>query len=349
MKYKYEKFGLANTDKMLKSALSGGYAVPAFNFYNMESLQAVIAAARETKSPVILGVSESALKYMGGEMCAAMVGAIIKEQIANSKEQTKIKDNNKVASSASTTIADCGLLTTHCNTVALHLDHGHSFESCKAAIDFGFSSVMIDGSALPFRENIALTKKVVAYAHKFGVSVEAELGALAGFEDEHTNSNHSSFTDPIQAVEFVHKTGCDSLAIAIGTSHGAYKRHSESESLRFDILKKVAKLMPELPLVLHGASIIPQDLVAQINTFGGKIKGAMGIDPAQIRRAVGINICKVNIDSDARLAWTAAVRKELRDAPTEFDPRKFLTSARGKMIEIYEYEIKKVMKSDGKM
>jgi fructose-bisphosphate aldolase class II len=235
---------------------------------------------------------------------------------------------------------------------ALHLDHGHSFQFCKEAIDLGFSSVMIDGSALPFAENVALTKKVVSYARKRGVSVEVELGALAGFEDENTNNSQlttHNYTDPVQAAEFVRATGCDSLAIAIGTSHGAYKRQNSCEQLSFDILKKIAKLLPDFPLVLHGASMIPQNLIDEINAHGGKIKGAGGIPPEQIRKAIKLGICKVNIDSDARLAWTAALRSGLSAHRDDFDPRKFLSFAREKMTELYIDEIKKVMGSGSKL
>jgi len=310
---KYEKFGLVNTEKMLKSALLGGYAVPAFNFFNMEGLQAIMAAVTETRSPVIISVSESAIKYIGAELLMGMVGAIPKTK-----------------------------------QVALHLDHGYTYESCKAAINLGFSSVMIDGSALPFDENVALTRRVAAYAHNRGVSVEAELGALAGIEDD-VHSDKTIYTNPDDVVKFVKKTGCDSLAVAIGTSHGAYKRHSESEELRFDILKKIAKLLPDFPLVLHGASAIPQEFIADINANGGKIKGAMGIPAEQIRKAVKLNICKVNVDSDARLAWMAAVRTELSEAPSNFDPRKPLAAAREKMTQLYINEIHKIMRSANKI
>ena len=216
------------------------------------------------------------------------------------------------------------------------------------AINLGFSSVMIDGSSLPFDENVALTRRVATYAHKYGVSVEAELGALAGIEDD-VNVAKGHYTNPDDAQEFVRKTGCDSLAIAIGTSHGAYKRHSESEELRFDILKKIAKLLPDFPLVLHGASNIPQEFISEINANGGKIKGAMGIPAAQIRKAVKLNICKVNVDSDARLAWMAAVRTELSKVPSDFDPRKPLSAAREKMTGLYVDEIKDIMRSDNKV
>ncbi|MCL2748656.1 MAG: ketose-bisphosphate aldolase [Alphaproteobacteria bacterium] len=311
---KYKKFGLVGTEKMLKSALLGGYAIPAFNFYNMESLQSIMVAASQARSPVILGISESALKYIGGEL---LMGMILGAKLDGKQ-------------------------------IALHLDHGHTYESCKEAINLGFSSVMIDGSALPFEENIKLTKRVVTYAHKYGVSVEAELGALAGIEDD-VHADETVYTNPDDVVKFVRKTGCDSLAVAIGTSHGAYKRHNESEELRFDILKKIAKLLPDFPLVLHGASTIPQEFISEINANGGKIKGAMGIPAEQIRKAVRLNICKVNIDSDARLAWMAAVRTQLGKVPSDFDPRKPLGAAREKMTQLYVDEIKDIMRSTNKV
>lgn len=310
----YKDFGLVNTKKMFINAMKHGYAVPAFNFYNLETLKSILTAAKDTKSPVILAVSESALKYMGDDFLMGMIiGA-------------KIKSKN----------------------IALHLDHGHSFESCKHAIDLGFSSVMFDGSELPFAENVKQTKRVVAYAKKFDVSVEAELGTLSGIEDEDTKSEKHIYTDPRDVIEFVNQTGCDSLAIAIGTSHGAYKRKNENEKLRFDILKKIADKLPNFPLVLHGASKIPKNLLKTINKNGGKIVGALGIPALQIKKAVSMNICKVNVDSDARLAFTAAVRENLNKNPENFDPRKFLTAAMDEITKTYIYEITKVMNSANK-
>lgn len=311
---KYHDFGLVNTSAMFKDAHKRGYAVPAFNFYNMETLKAILSAATKTKSPVILGVSESALEYIGSDLLMGMISGL------------KLKSKN----------------------IALHLDHGHSFESCKHAIDIGFSSVMFDGSHLPFKKNIEQTKKVVKYAKKFNVSVEAELGTLSGIEDENTKSDKHSYTNPADVIKFVNETGCDSLAIAIGTSHGAYKRKTASEKLRFDILNDVAKKLPNFPLVLHGASNIPQSLVKTIDKFGGKINDAMGISSSQVRRAVSMNICKVNVDSDARLAFTAAIRESLFKDATNFDPRKYLTAAIEKMIETYVYEITEIMNSADK-
>lgn len=310
----YSDFGLVNTRSMFMEAQKRNFAVPAFNFYNLETLKSILTATAQTKSPVILAVSESALKYMGDNLLMGMITG------------AKIKSKN----------------------IALHLDHGHSFESCKHAIDIGFSSVMIDGSTLPFAENVKLTKRVVSYAKKFNVSVEAELGTLSGIEDENTKSENHSYTNPNDVIKFVKQTGCDSLAIAIGTSHGAYKRKTASEKLRFDILKKISDELPGFPLVLHGASNIPQSLVKTIDKFGGKIKDAMGIPATQVRRAVSMNICKVNVDSDARLAFTAAVREDLNKNPENFDPRKYLTAAIDKMIQIYIHEIVNVMNSGNK-
>lgn len=310
----YKDFGLVNTHDMFVSALHGGYAIPAFNFYNMETLKAILSATTETKSPVILAVSESAMKYMGTDLLIGMI---------RGKNFTP-------------------------GNVALHLDHGNSIESCINAIDLGFSSVMIDGSHLSIKDNITQTSRVVEYAHARGVTVEAELGVLAGIEDENTQSEYGSYTNPDDVVHFVNETGCDSLAIAIGTSHGAYKRKSESEELRFDILDKIASILPEFPLVLHGASNIPQDLVKTINEYGGDIGDARGIPGDQIRRAVGMNICKINVDSDARLAFTAALRKSFIQNPSNFDPRKYLTAAIELMADTYISEIKEIMNSENK-
>ncbi|MDR1338233.1 MAG: ketose-bisphosphate aldolase, partial [Rickettsiales bacterium] len=277
----YKDFGLVNTREMFARAMAGGYAIPAFNFYNIETLQAILDAADETNSSVILAVSESALKYMGADLLMGMMRG------------KNFRPGN----------------------IALHQDHGGSVESCVRAIELGFSSVMFDGSHLSIDKNITQTKLVVEYAHKFDVTVEAELGVLAGIEDENTQSEFGSYTNPADVVRFVNETECDSLAIAIGTSHGAYKRKSESEELRFDILAAVAQQLPEFPLVLHGASNIPRHLVEQINEFGGDIGDARGIPGEQIRRAVSMNVCKINVDSDARLAFTAAVRQSLVQTP----------------------------------
>lgn len=312
----YKDFGLANTKQVFADALARHYAVPAFNFYNMETLSAIINAARDTKSPVILAVSESALKYMGEDLLRGMIWGL------------NLKDSYKVA---------------------LHLDHGSSFESCVNAIKLGFSSVMIDGSKLPFDANVALAKQVADYAHQYDVSVEAELGVLSGIEDENTKSETSSYTNPDDVVSFVNSTNIDSLAIAIGTSHGAYKRKSDDEELRFDILDAVAKQLPDFPLVLHGASSIPQHFVKTINEFGGKMSNARGIAVDQLKRAVEKNICKINVDSDSRLAFTAGVREFLTTKPENFNPRDYLSLGKQNIYNNCVEEIKNIMNSENKL
>ena len=307
----YSDFGLANTKTLLKRAMNDGYAVPAFNFYNMETLQAILSAAQITQSPVILAVSEGALEYMGGDILMGMImGAQYKR-----------------------------------GQIALHLDHGHSFEICKYACDLGFSSVMFDGSALPLKENIRESKRIADHVHKFNVSLETELGVLSGIEDENTKSETHSYTNPDLVKDFVKQTKTDSLAVAIGTSHGAYKRKSPNESLRFDILEQIAKNIPNTPLVLHGASNIPQKYVKQINEYGGDIKNARGISPAQIRRAIQLHIAKVNIESDSRFAFTAAIRKTFYKAPSVFNPRTYLGNAREEMVKNCIDEIQNIMGS----
>lgn len=313
---KYSDFGLVNTNTMFRNAISGHYAIPAFNFYNMETLNAILGAARKMHSPVILAASESAIKYIGDDMLLGLItGACISPH-----EQ-----------------------------IALHLDHGHSLDSCIRAIDNGFSSVMIDASGLPFDENIKISHAVAKYAHRHGVSVEAELGTLNGIEDEHTKSNKSSYTDPDDVVEFVRRTDVDSLAVAIGTSHGAYKRKSNDESLRFDILRQIANRLPDFPLVLHGASSVPGVYVDTINKTGGKIRGARGIDITQLRRAARTNICKINVDSDLRLGFTAGVRESLKQKPTEFNPREYLSYAVKNMTATCIDEITHIMGSKNKI
>lgn len=312
----YKDFGLVNTKKMFSDALLGRYAIPAFNFYNMETLRAIISAASDTHSPVILAVSESALKYMGADLLRGMIWGL----------NLKDKDN-----------------------VALHLDHGSSFESCVQAIELGFSSVMIDGSKLPFDANVALAKQVADYAHQYDVSVEAELGVLSGIEDENTKSSKSSYTNPDDVVNFVNATNIDSLAIAIGTSHGAYKRKSNDEELRFDILDKVAQQLPDFPLVLHGASSIPQHFIKTINEFGGKISNALGIPVEQLKRAVEKNICKINVDSDSRLAFTAGIREALVQKPENFNPRDYLGVGLKNIYDNCVEEIKNIMNSANKL
>jgi len=311
----YSDFGLSNTKKLLTRAMRDGYAVPAFNFYNMETLNAILNASEITQSPVILAVSESALDYMGDDILMGMIrGAKYKK-----------------------------------NTVALHLDHGHSFKVCKRAIDLGFSSVMFDGSALPISENIKISRHVSDYAHRFDVSVETELGILGGHEDKNTSSLAHEFTDPDLVADFVEQTNTDSLAVAIGTSHGAFKRKNANESLRFDILKKIAENIPNTPLVLHGASTIPQKYIATINRFGGDMKNARGISGEQIRRAIKLHIAKVNIDSDSRIAFTSAVRKNLAQNKNIFDPREYLSAAQTEMTKNCINEIQNIMHSNNKI
>ncbi|MCL2629224.1 MAG: class II fructose-1,6-bisphosphate aldolase [Alphaproteobacteria bacterium] len=316
---KFKDLGLSNTAEMLKKAESEKYAVPGYNFNNLEQLQAIIKACADTRSPVILQVSRGARNYVGATLLSAMAGGATK--YAN----------------------DLGMKA----PIALHLDHGENFLICKECIDSGFSSVMIDGSALPLEENIKLTKQVVDYAKKFDVSVEGELGALKGIEDD-LNIAKSVYTNPDDVIKFVTATGVDSLAISIGTSHGAYKFKSESDMLRFDILDEIAARLPGFPLVLHGASSVPQNLVEQINKFGGKISGAIGIPEDQLIKAVEKNVCKINVDSDSRLAFTAAVRKFLIESPDAFDPRGYLGAARDEMIELYKHKNTKVLKSSNR-
>lgn len=309
---KYTDFGLANTHDMFADAYANGYAIGAFNFYNMETFSAILMAARDTHSPIIMAVSESALRYMGDEMLMSMVrGANIKPH-----EQ-----------------------------IALHLDHGHSFESCAHAIDLGFSSVMIDASTMPFQENINLARRVVEYAHARNAAVEAELGTLAGFEDENTNSDAEIFTRPSDAVEFVSRTGTDSLAVAIGTSHGAYKRKNDNESLRFDILAELEVKLPGFPIVLHGASCIPRVLVDIINQNGGNMPGARGIPIDQLKRAAKMNVCKINVDSDNRMAFTAAIREMFSTHPDVFNPREYLDAAKTAVYDNTVGEIVNIMNS----
>lgn len=313
---RYKKLGLVNTCDMFADANAHGYAIGAFNFYNMETLTAILAAARATHSPVILAISESALNYIGDDMLMSMI------QGANIRQ---------------------------CEQIALHLDHGHSYESCARAIDMGFSSVMIDASNMSFEKNIELTKRVVKYAHRYNVSVEAELGAIAGFEDKNTHSSKSIFTDPVMASEFVSRTRIDSLAVAIGTSHGAYKRKYGHEKLRFDILSEIDNLLPGFPIVLHGASTVPGKFVRTINNNGGDINGATGIPVAQLRRAAEMNVCKINQDTDNRLAFTAALRKSLAGHPDTFNPREYLGMAKSAVYENTVDAITNIMNSANKL
>ena len=402
----YKDLGLVNTREMFAKAIKGGYAIPAFNFNNMEQMQAIIKAAVETKSPVILQVSKGARQYANATLLRYMAQGAVEY----AKE----------------------LGCAH-PEIVLHLDHGDTFETCKSCIDSGFSSVMIDGSHLPYEENVALTKKVVDYAHQFDVTVEGELGVLAGVEDE-VSADHHTYTDPEEVIDFATRTGCDSLAISIGTSHGAYKftpeqchidpktgrmvppplafevldavmeklpgfpivLHGSSSvpeevvdfvtktgcdslaisigtshgaykfkpeqchvdpatgrlvppPLAFDVLDGVMKELPGFPIVLHGSSSVPQEEVDTINKYGGKLEAAIGIPEDELRKAAKSAVCKINIDSDSRLAMTAAVRKVFAEKPAEFDPRKYLGPARDNMKKLYEHKIVNVLGSDNKL
>lgn len=320
-KVHYRELGLSNTRDMFSKAMAGKYAIPAYNFNNLEQLQAIVTACVETSSPVIIQVSKGARSYANETMlrCMAM-GAV------------------QMAREAGSEIPIC-----------LHLDHGDSFELCKSCVDSGFSSVMIDGSHLPFEENVALAKKVVEYAHQFDVTVEAELGVLAGIEDE-VSAEHSTYTKPEEVEEFVKKTGVDSLAISIGTSHGAYKFKPGQPvpPLRFDILEECEKRIPGFPIVLHGASSVVQEYVELINLYGGKLEGAVGVPEEQLRRAAASAVCKINIDSDGRLAVTAKVREYFAKNPKEFDPRKYLGEARNELVKLVKHKNETVLGSAGK-
>ncbi len=326
----YKDLGLVNSREIFKKAMEGRYAIPAFNFNNMEQLQAIISACVEEKSPVILQVSSGARKYANETLLRYMAQGAV--------EYAKELGYNI--------------------PIVLHLDHGNSFELCKSCIEYGFSSVMIDGSHLPYDENIALTKKVVEYAHQYDVTVEGELGVLAGVEDE-VSAEHHTYTQPEEVQDFLSKTGVDSLAISIGTSHGANKFKPEQctrdangilvpPPLRFDILEAIEKLVPGFPIVLHGASSVPQDKVAIINKYGGALKDAIGIPEDQLRRAAASSVCKINIDSDGRLAMTAAIREVFALQPAEFDPRKYLGPARDSLKELYRHKVTSVLGSAGK-
>ena len=327
----YKELGLVNTREMFAKAIKGGYAIPAFNFNNMEQLQAIIKAAAEDRSPVILQVSKGARNYANETLLRYMAQGAV----AYAKE-----------------------LGWEHPQICLHLDHGDSFELCKSCIDSGFSSVMIDGSHLPYEENVALTKKVVDYAHKYDVTVEGELGVLAGVEDE-VSSDHHTYTNPEEVIDFANRTGCDSLAISIGTSHGAYKftpeqctrdanGHLVPPPLAFDVLDAVMEKLPGFPIVLHGSSSVPQEYVDIINANGGKLPDAIGIPEEQLRKAAKSAVCKINIDSDSRLAMTAAVRKVFAEKPGEFEPRKYLGPARDEMEKLYKHKIEYVLGSKDK-
>ena len=332
MAVSYKELGLVNTKEMFKKAVAGGYAIPAFNFNTMEQMQAIVQASVKQKSPVIMQVSKGARNYANGTILRYMAQGAVEyaKELGCANPQ-----------------------------IVLHLDHGDSFELCKDCIDNGFSSVMIDGSHLPYEENIALTKKVVEYAHAHDVTVEAELGVLAGVEDE-VSAEESHYTKPEEVVDFATRTGCDSLAISIGTSHGAYKFKPEQctrnadgilvpPPLAFDVLEAIEKQLPGFPIVLHGSSSVPQDEVKTINENGGKLPDAVGIPEEQLRKASKSAVCKINIDSDSRLAMTAAVRKYFNEHPDHFDPRQYLKPARENMQKMYEHKNVDVLGSNDKL
>ena len=317
----YSDLGLVNTREMFAGAVGGGYAIPAYNFNNLEQLQAIITACVESRSPVILQLSKGARDYANATMLRYMaMGAV------------------EMAKEMGVEIPIC-----------LHLDHGDSFELCKSCIDNGFSSVMIDGSHHSYEENVALTRKVVEYAHQFDVTVEGELGVLAGIEDD-VVAEESTYTRPEEVEDFVKKTGVDSLAISIGTSHGAYKFKPGTDvpPLRFDILEEIEKRIPGFPIVLHGASSVVQEYVQLINQYGGKMEGAIGVSEDQLRQAAKSAVCKINIDSDGRLVMTAKVREFLANNPAEFDPRKFLGAARTELAKLLKHKNETVLGSAGK-
>ena len=325
----YKELGLVNTKEMFAKAFKGGYAIPAYNFNNMEQMQAIIMACVETKSPVVLQVSKGARAYANANILRNMARGAV--EYAHE--------------------LGCDI------PIALHLDHGPNFEVAKDCIDNGFSSVMIDGSALPYDENVALTKKVVEYAHAHDVTVEAELGVLGGVEDD-VAAEESKYTKPEEVEDFVKKTGCDSLAISIGTSHGRCKFTPEQctrsadgvltpPPLAFNVLEAIEKKIPGFPIVLHGSSSVPMNYVRQIEEFGGKIPDSVGIPEEQLRKAAKSAVCKINIDSDGRLAMTAAIRKHLAENPGDFDPRQYLAPARDELVKMYSRKNIEVLGSAG--
>jgi len=327
----YKELGLVNTKEMFQKAIEGKYAIPAFNFNNMEQMQAIVQAAVEAKSPVILQVSSGARKYANQTLLRYMAQGAVEyaKELGQANPQ-----------------------------IALHLDHGDTFELCKSCVDMGFSSVMIDGSHHSYEDNIALTKKVVEYAHQFGVTVEGELGVLAGVEDE-VSAEHHTYTQPEEVVDFVTRTGVDSLAISIGTSHGANKftpaQCTRDENgilipppLRFDILEEIEVQLPGFPIVLHGSSSVPQDMVATINKYGGAMTDSIGIPEDQLRKAAASSVCKINIDSDGRIAMTSAIREFFALEPSKFDPRQYLGPARESLRKLYLHKIQDVLGCAGK-
>ncbi len=317
---RYQDLGLSNTREMFKKAMQNGYAIPAYNFNNLEQLQAIITGCLESRSPVILQISKGARAYANQTLLRYLAEGAM-----------------HLVAAAERPIP-----------VALHLDHGDSYDLCVSCIETGFSSVMIDGSAHPYEENVALTRKAVEFAHKHDVTVEGELGVLAGIEDE-VSHQQSHYTDPEQVEDFVGRTGVDSLAISIGTSHGAYKFKvkpgQEPPPLRFDILEEVERRIPGFPIVLHGASSVLQDYVETINKYGGRIEGAAGVSEDQLRRAAKSAVCKINIDSDGRLVFTALIRKALAEDPKNFDPRKYLGPARDELVKMIVRKNREVLGS----
>ncbi|MCD6423706.1 MAG: class II fructose-1,6-bisphosphate aldolase [Elusimicrobia bacterium] len=320
----YSELGFVNSKEIFKKAIDGGYAIPGYNFNNMEQLQAIIMGCAETNSPVILQVSKGARKYANQTLLRYMAEGAV--QMARNDLKSNIP-------------------------IVLHLDHGDSYELCVSCIEMGFSSVMIDGSHLPYEENIALTKKVVDYAHRYDVSVEGELGVLAGIE-EHVSAEKSHYTNPDDVEDFVKRTGVDSLAISIGTSHGAYKfkiKPGETPPpLRFDILEEIEKRIPGFPIVLHGSSSVPQEYVEMCNKYGGKLEGAVGVPEDQLRRAAKSAVCKINIDTDGRLVVTAKIREVFANQPEVFDPRKYLGPAREALKELIKRKNIEVLGSANK-
>ncbi len=321
MAISYKDLGLVNTIEMFKKAVNGGYAIPAYNFNNLEQMQAIIQACSEVKSPVILQCSKGARAYANETLLRYMAqGAVMyAREIGGGKNIP----------------------------IALHLDHGDTVELCISCVESGFSSVMIDGSHHPYEENIRITKEVVEYAHKHDITVEGELGVLAGIEDDVEAAAHV-YTQPDEVEDFTKRTGVDSLAISIGTSHGAYKfKPGQVPDIRLDILQEIEKRIPGFPIVMHGSSSVPQELVKKINSYGGKLKDAIGISEEQIREATKSAVCKVNIDSDGRLAMTAAIREVFEEKPEEFDPRKYLGPARDALKELYKHKCDNVLGSSG--
>ncbi|MGL4562387.1 MAG: class II fructose-bisphosphate aldolase [Brevinema sp.] len=321
----YKELGFVNSKVMFQVAVKDKFAVPAFNFNNMEQIQAIVMACVECQSPVILQVSKGARAYANPILLSWMGRGAVEMMKAYAKE------------------LGLGEIP-----MVLHLDHGDTFETCKDCINTGFSSVMIDGSHHSYNDNVALSRKVVDYAHQFDVTVEGELGVLAGVEDEVSSDEHV-YTQPEEVEDFVSKTGVDSLAIAIGTSHGAFKfKPGQKPQIRMDILRKIEQKIPGFPIVLHGSSSVPQDAVAMINKFGGKLKDSIGIPEEQLFEASHSAVCKINIDSDSRLVMTAQIRRVFAESPAEFDPRKYLTPARDAMKELYKHKCEKVLNSAGK-